>query len=349
MGKIAAAALVVTLLLSRAALGAEDPVLKLYKDVRLQLQRDPANPTVMMAVRPPIDAKNPAHRKALNEIVTYLETAAGEKADNFHVVHNYRLALWTRFLQLGAEADAAAALEQLETAAKLTEAGSGERARCDFERAQATLALRDKGLTKLLKGDATETAIEEFIAAKRSAMSTGHYAGQSALALASLYAEKGDLTTAKKMAREALELDTGHGYVTNHAYDRFGRILLAEGNADGAVTMLQAAAKAELDEDLRGLGYAHGLAWELIEKGRYAEAVKYLEMVVQRADKGECALSSGVAYALATAYMRQGQSGLALMYWKRYLEMGDADATRRQEAKKIAQDLAIKASQPPPK
>ena len=54
-----------------------------------------------------------------------------------------------------------------------------------------------------------------------------------------------------------------------------------------------------------------------------------------------------LAYTIALGYTKLGQSGPALMYWKTYLDMKDANEERRIEAKKMAQELAVTSSPKP--
>jgi len=342
MARIACVLLV--LVAASPAFGADagpDPIVAHYTGVLDQLKARPDDPTVLLSLRPPTNRSDAAQRAALDKIVAHLESAAEKSSKSFGIAHNYYEALWTRYAYYKSADDAAAAVEQLKKTTQLTKPQSNEQAQCAFELAQAVLDV-SKPLAKKLFGDEQRAAaIKHFIAAKRAAMSRGPYAARSALALADLYISKADAASAKKHIREALDLDTDRGYVTNHAYDRFGLVLLAENNMEGALAMLESAGAVRPDADLKSLGYAHRLAWAFVVVGRPKEAVVYLAKIAELAEKGATTLNYDLAHTIAAAYTKLGQSDRALIYWKRYIELGDPDEGRRKRAIKTAQALAI--------
>ena len=318
-----------------------DPIVTLYTNVLDQLTAKADDPTALISLRPPTNLSDAAQRKALDKIVAHLESAAEKSPKSFGIAHNYYEALWTRHVYYKSADDAAAAVEQLKKTMQLAKPQSDERAQCAFELAQTILSLSRPLAQKLFGEDPREAAIKHFIAAKRAAMSRGPYAARSALALADLYIAKADAANAKKHIREAIDLDTQRGYVRNHAYDRFGLVLLAENNLEGALAMLESAGAVRPDADLKSLGYAHRLAWALVIVGRPKEAVVYLAKVAELAEKGETTLTFDLAHTIAAAYTKLGQSDLALISWKKYIAMGDPDEGRRERAIKTAQALAI--------
>ncbi len=336
----------VCLLLSTCTVfaAAPDPIVTLYTNVFDQLRVKPDDFTIMMALVPPTDLRSAAQRKALDAVVDCLSAAADESPKAFPVAFNYYQALWSRHLYYKSTDDAKAAFAQLEKTLELAAPLSPERSRCTFELAQKTLALDAATAAKLFTGNRTDLTIKRFIAAKNAALSRGPYAARSALALANLYITKGDKRAAKLEAREAIVLDTKRGYVTNHAYDRYGIVLLAEGNADGAIAMLETAGTVQPDPGLKSLGYAHRLARALILSNREKEAIEYLERVVKKAEEGKTTLNCDLVHTLATGYTRLGKAQLAVLYWKKYIDMADPDEGRRKRATATAQRLAITAA-----
>ena len=333
-----------------AAYAAEDdPVVELYKNVLAQLKQEPGNPTAMLVLRPATKPKDPAQIAAYADIVTLLEAAVRRNPKDFRTAHNLYLALWNRYLYFDRGRDAPLALDQLKKAARLAKPGSTERARCAYEDAENRLVIKDKTAATLPAGPGREAvlnelrnaAIKQFVVAKRAAMSSGPYARRAALALGGLYIDKGDAKNAKLYLREALDLDTGAGYITNHAYDLLGLVLLAEKNIDGAATMLGRAGKVKMDEGLKVRGYAHRLARALIESKTYAGPVEYLERAYQLSTKNKGTIEPDFLYALALGYTRMGRPGTALLYWKKYMDLGDPDTAQRTKAKEIAESLAI--------
>jgi len=318
-----------------------DPIVTLYTNVFDQLTVKPDDPTIMMTLLPPTDVRSAAQRRALDGVVDCLSAAFEKNPTKFLVAYNYYQALWSRYLYYKATDDAAAAFAQLEKALELTAPRSAERSRCKFELAQNTMTVGPAAAAKLFTSGRDDVAIKRFIAAKSAALSRGPYAARSALALAGLYIGKGDKRNAKKEVREAIELDTGRGYVTNRAYDRYGEIMLNEGNVDGALAMLESAGSVHPDSDLKSLGYDHRLAQRLILMKREKEAVEYLERVVKLAEEGKTSLNYDLAHTIATGYTNLGNTESALLYWKKYIDMGDPDEDRRKSAIDRAQRLAI--------
>jgi len=340
MARIACVVLLLLLCVVGAApAAAGDPTVKLYTEVRERLQVNPENAAVMGRLRPPSDAKDRAQRAAFDEIVTVLEQAAPKHPKSFQVAYNYYAALWNRYLYYGT--DRAPALQQLGTAAKLAEPGSSERMRCEYEQALNILAIRERQAATLPKGpqrDAElrrlgDAAIEQLLAVKKTASADGPHARRAALALADLYIEKNDVAGAKKLLREALELDVERGYVTNRAYGRLGLLLVRAGQLDRAQTMLVAAGRVEPNEALKARGYAPGLAHALILAGKYEKPIQYLEAAYQLAVREKVRANPEIIYALALGYTKMDKAGLALMYWKKYLDLGDPEEARRKEAK----------------
>ncbi len=323
-----------------------DPTVTLYTEVFDHLKVKPTDELILLRLRPPTDRGNAAQSEALDAIVDLLAAAAKEAPKDFVLNHNYYQAIWTRYAFYQKTADAAAAFEQLERTARLTNARSPERARCLFELADNTMALDPATARKLVGKDRKAVAIKRFSDAKRAAMSRGPYAARSALALVDLYISSRDAANAKTQIREALDLDKDRrGYVTNHAYDRFGLVLLSEGNVEGALAMLDAAGRVTVDADLKSEGFAFRLARALIVMKHAEEAIEYLDKVMKLVDEGKTALTYDIAYTTARGYTDLGKADEALIYWKRYVDMGDPDENRRERAIKIAQDLAVKASE----
>lgn len=320
---------------------APDPIVTLYTNVSDQLRVKPDDPTVMTTLVPPTNLRNTAQREALDGVVDLLRAAFEKSPKKYSIALNYHRALWSRYLYYKATDDAVAAFAQLEKVLDLAAPRSSERARCMFELAQNTMTVGPAAAARLFTTSRQEVAIERFKAAKSAALGRGPYAARSALALADLYKTKGDKTAAKKEVREAIDLDTERGYVTNRAYDRYGVILLSEGNSDGAIAMLESAGSVHPDPDLKSLGYAYRLARALILTKHEKEAIEYFERVVKLADEGKTTLNYDVVHTIATGYTNLGQTELALMYWKKYIDMGDPDERRRQRATAIAQKLAI--------
>ncbi len=213
----------------------------------------------------------------------------------------------------------------------------------DIERLRLSIPELTDSIPQLQQqiGKWRDLAIERFIAARRAAMTKGRYAARSAFILGDLYFEKAENRKAKTCLREALDLDTPHGYITNQAYDRVGLVLLAEGNVEGAEAMLESAGSVKPDDDIRSFGFAHRLARALIESGTYNAPVAYLSRAVELADEGVEALNPDLVYALALGYTEMGNSRSAIMYWKRYLDMHDANEAQRRKAKEIVERLAI--------
>ena len=321
-----------------------DPIVTLYTNVLDQLKVKPDDPTIVMSLVPPTDLRSAAQREALDDVVDCLSAAVTKNPKTFGIGFNYYQALWTRHIYYKSVDDATAAFAQLEKTLALAKPRSPERSRCTFELAQKTLAVDAATAAKLFTGDRSDLAIKRFIVAKNAAVDNGPYAARSALALTRLYITKGNKRAAKKEVREAIDLDTGRGYVTNRAYDRYGIILLSEGNADGAIAMLETAATVQPDSDLKSLGYAHRLARALILSNHEKEAVEYLEHVVKLAKQGKTSLNYDLIHTLATGYTQQGRTQLAVLYWKKYIDMGDPDEGRRKRATATAQRLAIEAS-----
>ena len=320
---------------------APDPIVTLYTNVFDQLTVKPDDATIMMTLLPPTDVRSAAQRRALDGVVDCLSAAFEKSPKTFLIACNYYQALWSRYLYYKATDDAAAALAQLEKALALTAPRSAERSRCTFDLAQNTMTVGPTAAAKLFTGGRKEAAIKRFIAAKSAALGRGPYAARSALALAGLYKGKGFKKNAKKEVREAIELDTGRGYVTNRAYDLYGGIMLDEGNVDGALAMLESAGSVQPDSDLKSLGYAHRLAERLIEAKREKEAVEYLERVGKLAEEGKTSLNYDLAHTIAMGYTNLGNTERALLYWKKYIDMDDPNEARRKAATETAQRLAI--------
>lgn len=345
---MARTAVVVLVLLSTAVVFAadtaiEEPTLTLYADVLLQLRRQADDPTPLLTLQPPPTPSSAAHRTAMDKIVAFMAESAGQDPDNFGAAHNYYLAMWTSYVYFGNEDDAVAAFTQLDKAAAIAEDRPADVASCAFERGKNIMALPKELAVKITGKEPEDAAIEQFQLAKLKSLSKGYYAARSALALTDLYINKADAKNAKASIREALELDTGHGYVWNRAYDRLGLVLHAEGNTDGAVTMLKMAANVQPDTDIKVAGLACRLARALIESGTFEEPIKYLGKAVALADDGKAGLKPELVYALALAYTKTGNTGRALQYWKRYIDMNDPDPDRRKQAKKFAESLAMSA------
>jgi tetratricopeptide (TPR) repeat protein len=339
------ACVVCLLLAASTALGAPpDPTVTLYTDVFDQLKVKPNDPTIMMTLRPPTDRRSTAQREAYAEIVECLSAAAEKEPKNFRIAYNYYQALWSRYLYYGATDDAGAAFTQLQKALRLAEVRSPERARCAFELADNTMTVGRTAAKKLFEGGRRALAVKRYLTAKEAALSRGPYAARASLALAELY-RTAEPAKAKKQIRDALELDTGRGFVTNRAYDQFGLVLLAESNVEGALAMLEAAGSVRPDADLKSLGYAHRLPRALISMKRVREAVEYLDKVVKLAEKGDTTINYDLAHTIATGYTALGNSATALKYWQDYIAMGDPDEGRRKRAVKTAQALAIATTQ----
>ena len=330
-----------------ACAAAEDPVVEMYKDVLLKLEFNPGHPTILMTARPPVDMKNPTHRKYVDELVTRTSAKAAAAPNDFYVMHNAYMALWNRYLQYRDVQDAAAAFERLNQTADLAE-GADQRSQCAFERAEDMLALTPEHALEIVGDDVENKAVEKYLDAKRKAMTEGYYAAKSALAVGRIYCQNGRLDEAQTLLREAMELDTEvdgeKGYVTNHAYHYLGLILLKRGNVEGAATMLEVSGNVKADEDIMQYGFAHVLALELVNGGHFTAPVEYLEDVMNLSDEGTGQKTIGQVYTLALAYTKKGDSGPALLYWDKYLSMGDENEARRKEAKKIAHELAIKTT-----
>jgi len=335
------ACVVLLLCAAGAAPAAEGhPTVKLYTEVRERLQVNPEDPAVMGRLRPPSDAKDRAQRTAFDEIVTVLEQAAQKHPKSFRIAYNYYLALWNRHLYY--KGDQAQALRQLSAAARLAEPGSSDRVRCEYEQALNLLAIREQKAASLPKGPARDAelrrlgdaAIRRLQEVLKTASADGPHAPRAALALANLYIERKDVAAARKFLREALELDAEHGYVTNRAYDRLGFLLASAGSLDRAQTMLVAAGRVKPDEALRVQGYAPGLAHVLILAGKCEKAVRYLEDAYKLAVREKVRPNPEIVYALALGYTKMGKVGLALMYWKKYQDLGDPNQARRKEARR---------------
>jgi|GEM_PF-4226706 len=321
----------------------EEPTLTLYADVLLQLRRQSDDPTPLLTLQPPPAPDSAAHRAAMDKIVDFVAKSAARDSATFGTAHNYYLALWTRYVYFGDENDAVAAFAQLGRAADLAQDRPADAACCAFERGKNIMALPKELALKITGKEPEDAAIEQFQLAKLKSLSKGYYAARSALALADLYINKADAKNAKASIREALELDPSRGYVWNQAYDRLGLVLHAEGNTDGAVTMLKMAANVHPDTDIKVAGLACRLARALIESGTYEEPIKYLGKAVALADDGKAGLRPELVYALALGYTRSGNTGRALQYWKRYLDMNDPDPDRRKQAREVAESLAMSA------
>ena len=323
---------------------APDPIVTLYTNVFDHLTVKPDDPVIMMTLLPPSNLRSAAQRRALDAVVDCLNAAFEKDPKKYAVAFNYYKALWSRYLYYKTADDAAAAFAQLEKALELAAPRSPERGRCTFELAQNTLTVAPAEAAKLFPEGRQDVAIKRFKTAKNAALGRGPHAARSALALANLYRVKGDKKIAKKEIREAIELDTERGYVTNRAYDRYGIILLSEGNIDGALAMLQSAGSVQPDSDLKSLGYDYRLARLLILAKREKEAVEYLERVVKLAEEGKTSLNYNLLHTLATGYSNLGRTERALIYWKKYIDLGDPDEGRRKRAIATAQRLAIATS-----
>lgn len=326
-----------------ACAAAEDPVIEMYKDVLLKLAYNPANPTILMTARPPVDVKNQTHREYVDKLVTKTAESADANPKNFYIVHNAYLGMWGRYLQYRNVDDASAAFKRLDEAANLAE-GPEQRSQCAFERAEDMLGLTPEHAKELIGDDVENKALETYLDAKRKAMTEGYYAAMSDLAMGRLYFKQDKIEDSWKCLREAMQLDTRKGYVTNHAYHYLGMILLKRNNAEGAATMLEVSANVKPDEDIKQYGFASVLALELVNSGNSNAPIEYLESVMKLSAEGIGPITIDHVYVLALAYTKRGDSGPALMYWDKYLSMVDQNEARRKEAKKMAQNLAIKTT-----
>ena len=333
-------ACVVLLLAVAGSASAEDAMVKLYGEVLHEVRKKPDNPRALAALQPPSNTKDPAQRALFGDIVTTLEKAARQNPGNFGTAHNYYRALWEKYLYYGAVGDAKLALGQLEKTTSLAKIGSEERTRCVYERAVDILALKKEHAESIIGGDRIEAAIKQFTKAKRAAMNEGPYARRAILALAGLYMDKKDVQSAKQALRDALRLDTRRGYITNRAYDRLGRLRLDEGKLDGALAMLAASGRVEPDADLRARGFAWRLARRLLESGQGEKAMAYLQSAYDRSTQVKARVHPNLVYSLALGYTRTNKKGLAILYWKRYLDLPHSDQEQRRIARKTATELA---------
>ncbi|MFO7898579.1 MAG: hypothetical protein R6V58_05920 [Planctomycetota bacterium] len=336
-----------------AAAGQQKSVVDQYQHALALLQEAPAHPYAVLGLVPPSNRENAEERAALDRVVASLAGAAKKQPEDVTVRLNYHRALWRRFLYYGAVGDGEKALAQLDAVIRTTDPGTEQSTRAFYERAVAVRTLRhavardlvsEETAGKVVDGDLGRAAIRHFLEAKKAAMSQGLYGRRSALALGQLYyAVQNDPEAAEKALREALELDPGRGYVTNHAYDVLGRIRLARGKVGRAVTMLEAAGNVSLDADLRTAGFAAELAVQLIKLNRTQDAIGYLKKVHKLATQDGGRASPDVAYALALAYTKLDEPGPALLFWQKYLdanETGPGARARRTEAQKEAARLA---------
>jgi len=318
---------------------------KPYEHALLLLRKAPDDPTALVGLSPVTGPRTPEERAAFERLVAFLGQAAQDDPKSFGVAYNHYTALWTSYLHFGRPADARAAFAELERGIPLAGTDPETRARCHFELARNILALPKDHASEIFPKGPRDAAIEHFIQAKRAAMSRGYFAARAALALGDLYIEKADADQARKSLREALELDTERGYVTNHAYDLLGLVLLARGNVNGAEVMLEAAGRVRPDDDIRALGHGHRLAWALIESGRYEKPLAYLENVFALAEKGG-RIDAELVYELAVGHTRAGHTSRALWCWDKYLGLKDPDERRRKKAEAMARELAASVPKP---
>jgi tetratricopeptide (TPR) repeat protein len=318
----------------------DDAIVKLYGDVLHELHKRPADTTALLALQPPTDPKNAAQRAALDRIIHFLQQEARKHPDDFQRAYNAYLALRNRYSFYGALGDASAAILQLKGAAKAAPERSVARARCAYEYARLLLDLKTEHAAKLAGGNVRRAAIQQFLKAKTLAKGRPPYAPRSALALGELHIDAGNLDKAKTFFREALRLDKDRGYVTNRAYDRLGLMRVSAGDFDGALAMLEAAGRVQLDADLRTRGFAWSLARALVESGRLEKPVQYLEQSYQRIRKHGGSPGPDLLYSLALGYTELKQRGPALLYWDRYFAVTDPNEEQRTRAKKKAAELA---------
>lgn len=319
-----------------------DPTVALYQSVLERLTAQPDNTVALAALQTPSNPGDAEQRRALDAIVSFLEDAARQKPQSFEIAYNLYVSLWKRHLYFGEDADARRAFAQLDVAEKLAEPLSEERARVVFERAANLLAVKKELAEELVRGDVREEAARLFIEAKLRAMSKGTYARRSALALADLAIERGEIEDARSYLREALELDPKRGYATNRAYDRLGVLLLNAGKVDEALVMLESAANVVFDDDLKSNGYAWVLARRLIDAGNltdYTKPVEYLQKAYGITTEQKGTVTPDFLYALALGCEKVRSFELALLYWDRYLKLNDPNTEQRLEGERRAKAL----------
>jgi tetratricopeptide (TPR) repeat protein len=335
---------VVFVLLASVALAADaDPVLKQYQDALEQLRNKPAAAGPLLSLLPPSNPPTAEQRAALNGLVSFVDGAASKAPKDFALQHNLYVALWQRYLLLGAVGDARRARKQALVAKDLAEAESTDRAQCAYEHALTGLGLQPGHVAAVLGASPVDANIAAFKSAMRATVNKGPYVPRASLHLGELYLQKGEAKDAERYLRAALALDKRgrRGYISNRAYDALGRLKLSANDVDAAATMLTAAGDVQIDADLKAQGFAIALAAKLNEKERHRVVSDYLKAAHAMAKKGDGRIQPELVYHLALSYGKTNKNGPALVHWQEYFGMHDPDATRRASARKIARKIAI--------
>ena len=134
-----------------------------------------------------------------------------------------------------------------------------------------------------------------------------------------------------KAAAEFETIIKNEPYFTS-AYVSMGFILIDKGDLDKAIDMFTNGQKANKEENKR-FYFLDGLGWANYKKGKYKEALDYLQEAIKLIPAAETKYLAQVHYHLGMAFMAAGNKPLARQNLEKAIEL-DRDETFAADIKK---------------